>query len=411
MKKLLNLTIFIFFIFNFISCQNNFTKEEDSKNNPYLIMLSLDGFRWDYTENANTPVLDSLKKAGVIAESLKPSFPTKTFPNHYTIATGLYPDHHGIVENNFHATDLGKVFSISDRTSVEDGSFYGGEPIWVTAENQGMKSATLFWVGSEAKIMGIQPSIWYSYTETLSFADRIDSVYKWLSLPEAIRPHLILWYYPEPDHTGHDFGPYASETVEIVETLDAHLGDFFTKMRKLPIFNELNFIVTADHGMGPTDDDHVIFIDQLLDTADIEYLDGWNPDMNIKVKPGKLEKVYTILKNTPHLYAWKHDSLPERLHYGHNIRTQDITIVAYPGWAIGSTDRPHVGGGAHGYDNDFKDMHAIFYAAGPAFKKDFIQPTFENVNIYSLVAKVLNLVPAKTDGKIENVEEMLVKPE
>ena len=172
-------------------------------------------------------------------------------------------------------------------------------------------------------------------------------------------------------------------------------------MRKLPIFDELNFIVTADHGMGPTDDDHVIFIDQLLDTADIEFIDGFNPDMNIKVKPGKLEKVYTALKKTPHLYAWKHDSLPERLHYGHNIRTQDITIVAYPGWAIASKAKPKVGGGAHGYDNDFKDMHAIFYAAGPAFKKDFIQPTFENVNIYPLVAEILDLNPAKTDGELK----------
>ena len=144
---------------------------------------------------------------------------------------------------------------------------------------------------------------------------------------------------------------------------------------------------------------------------DIEYLDGWNPDMNIKVKPGKLEKVYSSLKNTPHLHAWKHDSLPERLHYGTNIRTQDITIVAYPGWAIGSTAKPNVGSGAHGYDNDFKDMHAIFYAVGPAFKENYIHTTFENVNIYPLIAEIMNLVPVETDGKLENVEGMLVKPE
>ncbi|HEY9115878.1 MAG TPA: ectonucleotide pyrophosphatase/phosphodiesterase, partial [Bacteroidales bacterium] len=394
-----------------VSCRGLNEKKDEKTNQPYLIMLSLDGFRWDYTEMANTPVFDSLKKVGVIAESLKPSFPTKTFPNHYTIATGLYPDHHGIVENNFHANDLGKEYSVMNRESVEDGSFYGGEPIWITAEKQGMKSATLFWVGSEADIMGMQPSIWYSYSETLSFDDRIDSVYKWLSLPEAIRPHLILWYYPEPDHTTHEVGPYSPVTIELIEALDSHLGEFFTEMRKLPIFDQLNFIILSDHGMGPTDDEHVIFIDQVVDTADIEFFDGWNPDMNIKVKPGKLEKVYSALKNTPNLFAWKHDSLPERLKYGHNVRTQDITIVAYPGWAIGSTAKPNVGGGTHGYDNDFKDMHAIFYAVGPAFKENYQHPTFENVNIYALIAEILNLVPAETDGKLENVEGMLVKPE
>jgi predicted AlkP superfamily pyrophosphatase or phosphodiesterase len=411
MKTSLSLILSALLVLDLVSCQNNVNNDKTGNEKPYLVMLSLDGFRWDYTENANTPVLDSLRKVGVVAESLKPSFPTKTFPNHYTIATGLYPGHHGIVENNFHATDLGKVYSIGDRESIVDGSFYGGEPIWVTAENQGIKSATLFWVGSEAEIKGVQPSIWYPYNEKLSFDDRIDSVYKWLSLPEAIRPHLVLWYFPEPDHTGHDFGPYAPETIEVVETLDAHLGNFFTEMRKLPIFNELNFIVTADHGMGPNDQEHVIIIDQIIDTADIEFIDGFNPDMNIKVKPGKLEKVYSILKNTPNLYAWKHDSLPERLHYGKNIRTQDITIVAYPGWAIGSTAKPQVGGGAHGYDNDFKDMHAIFYAAGPVFKENYIHPTFENVNIYPLIAEIMNMVPVETDGRLENVEGMLAKPE
>ena len=401
MKKYFLILITIILLGGF-SCQ-----KEEKTTQPYLVMLSLDGFKWDYTEYSNTPVLDSLKKVGVIAKSLKPSFPTKTFPNHYTIATGLYPDHHGIVNNSFYAPDLDKYYQIRDRDAVENGDFYGGEPIWVTAEKQSLKSATLFWVGSEAEINGYRPSIWMRYNHDLPYKTRVDTVIKWLSGSESTRPHLVMWYVDEPDHTGHGDGPNGLETIAVIESLDSLLGYYFTEMRKLPIFNQINFIITSDHGMGETSNDQVILIDQVFDTADIEYMGGWNPNYNIKVKPGKLEKVYQQLKSTPHLFTWKRDSIPDRLIYGNNPRTLDLTIVAYPGWALATTDRPNVGGGVHGYDNDFKDMHTIFYGAGPAFKNGFVHPTFENVNIYLLIANILKLTPVETDGKIENVEGML----
>lgn len=393
----------LLFIVTFYSCQNK------TSENPYLIVLSLDGFRWDYTDYVETPVLDSLMKVGVMAESLKPSFPTKTFPNHYTIATGLYPDHHGLVSNNFHAPDLGKKYSIRNRQAIEDGAFYGGEPIWVTAEKQNTKTATLFWVGSEAEIQGIRPSYWQLYNEKLSFEARIDTIARWLQLPEPARPHLIMWYYHEPDATEHDFGTTSRETLTMIKELDSCLGVYFTKMRQLPNFNQLNFIVTSDHGMTDLSEDRLILIDSFIDTADVEYMDGMNPNLNIKVKEGKLEKVYQELKNTPHLFVWKHDSVPSRLNYGTHIRTLDLCVVAYPGWAIATSWKKRIGMATHGFDNDFKDMHAIFYAAGPAFKKGFIQPTFENVNIYPLMAEIMEIIPVSTDGKLENVQSMLRK--
>lgn len=402
MKKFLFLVVSVS-LFAFYSCQ----KPQENKK-PYLIMLSLDGFRWDYPVYARTPVLDSLQKAGVIAESLKPSFPTKTFPNHYTIATGLYPDHNGMVNNSFYAPGLKKFYRISDREAVENGAFYGGEPIWVTAEKQNVRSATFFWVGSEAKIEGIRPDYWYRYDKSVPFKSRVDSVKHWLSLPENERPHLILWYYYQPDHIGHKEGPYSRKTIAMVEKLDSLLGYYFTQMRKLPEFRKLNFIITSDHGMTEISNDRVVLLNQYVDTADIDIIMGGNPNFNIKVKPGKLEKVYRQLKNTPHIFAWKHDSVPQRLHYGHNPRTLDIIVVPYPGWSVLSGKKRKVGNGSHGYDNDFKDMHAIFYAAGPAFKKGFVHPTFENVNIYPLIAKIMNLKPAPVDGKLENVETMLV---
>jgi len=403
MKK--NILLLLGLIIIFSSCNKETTKQDQ----PYLVVLSLDGFRWDYTQNARTPTLDSLKSAGVIAESLKPSYPTKTFPNHYSIATGLYPDHHGLVDNNFHATDLGREYSMKVREAVEDGSFYGGEPIWVTAEKQDVKSATFFWVGSEAEIQGVRPSFWYKYDYSIPFNARIDSIVNWLSLPETKRPHLIMWYYSEPDHTGHEAGPESEETRLLIEELDTYLDDFFMQMRKLPVFDQLNFIITSDHGMNATSNDRRIVMEQILDTSKIKFIDGITPNVNIKVKDGMLDDVFARLQAEPHLQAWKHGELPARLHYGTHVRTHDISMVADPGWTFVNAKYPDAIGGAHGYDNNLKDMHAIFYAAGPAFKSNYTHPTFENVNLYVLFAEILNIKPVETDGSMSNVEQMLKK--
>jgi alkaline phosphatase D len=323
------------------------------------------------------------------------------------MATGLYPDHHGIVLNSFYATDLGMRYSISDRQSVGNGIFYGGEPIWVTAKKQGVHTATLFWVGSEAAIEGTRPDIWYPYNHTLPFTSRIDSLVRWLSLPDSVRPHLILWYYPEPDGYGHHYGPSGTKTIAMVEQLDKWLGNFFTAMRKLPVYNKLNFIITSDHGMGPIADDRQVILDRYVDTASLTYRDGGNPVYNLGVKPGKLQTVYKALKKVPHIKVWEHDSLPARLHYGTNIRTHDLTVVADSNWSIYWSWHTGHGKGTHGYDNQWRAMHAIFYAAGPAFKKNYLQPAFPNTDLYPLVAHILKLKPAKTDGSLEDLKDML----
>ncbi len=407
MKKLLiPLLLLLVSIFSFNSCNNNKTKP--STEDPYLIMLSLDGFRWDYCEKANTPTFDSLKKAGSKAHSLKPCFPTKTFPNHYSMVTGLYPDNHGIVMNDFYATDLEREYSIRDRKAVGDGEFYGGKPIWNVAEENNIKSASLFWVGSSANVNNMRPSYWSSYFVGLSLDSRIDSLVNWLSLPAEKRPHLILWYYLEPDNIGHYHGPDSPELNQEIEKLDSFVGDFFTAMRKLPIFNKLNFIVTSDHGMSQLSPEREVFLDDFIDTNDIAFVNGGNPIMNIKAKEGNIEKVYNSLNSAnTHFKVWKHGELPSELHYGNNIRTQDMTIVADSGWSIGWSWKNYLGGGTHGFDNKNKDMHAIFFAAGPAFKENYMHPTFNNIDIYPLVGEVLNIKMPKSDGNKENILGLL----
>jgi len=389
----------------FQSCNN---VQNKIKTKPYLVVLSLDGFRWDYPEKANTPTLDSLEKVGVKAQSLKPCFPSKTFPNHYSIATGLYPDNHGIVLNWFYASDLKKNYSISDTKTVTDGRFYGGNPIWNVAEEQNVKTATLFWVGASADINQKRPSHWSLYKEDLSKKSRIDSVKKWLSMPLNERPQLIMWYYHEPDGIGHSFGPEGKETLKLVEELDAYLADFFKEMRKLPNYNDISFIITSDHGMKQLSPDKVFFLDKIIDTADLEIADGSNPIYNLKVKEGKLDKVYKQLSNyDKNLIAWKHNEVPHEFHYGTNIRTHDITVVSDSGYSIYWSWNEGNSKGTHGYKNSCKDMHAIFYAAGPDFKINYSQPTFNNIDIYPLMGKILNIDIPEVDGNLDNVQNML----
>jgi alkaline phosphatase D len=372
----------------------------------YVVMLSMDGCRWDYPQLAHMSNLAAIAKRGVKAESLQPSFPANTFPNHYSMATGLYPDHHGIVDNSFYAPELGGGFSLGNRDAVENGEFYGGEPIWVTAEKQSVRAASFFWAGSAAAIQGIRPSIWKRYDGSVSFEARVDSVVSWLQLPEERRPRLITWYFDQPDGSGHDYGPESAETVEMLQYLDSLVGDFTAKVEQLPIADQVNIIVTSDHGMAATSEDRVIFLDDYLNYAwlDTSISAMYDP------REGYEDSVYLALKKAPHYYAWKKDSIPERFHYGTHERIMDIVTLRDINWSAARrrTDRlERYNGGSHGYDPQDMQMHAIFYAMGPAFKAGYLHPSFENVHLYSLIAHILNLDPAPTDGSLDMVSDML----
>ena len=388
----------------FISCSNQQKSEEDS---PYIVMLSVDGFRWDYADKVPTPNLDKIAKMGVKAESLKASFPTKTFPNHYSMATGLYPDHHGIVLNSFYDPPTQRHYSIFDREAVEDGYFYGGEPIWVTAEKQGVISGSYFWVGSESEIKGVRPTYWKRYDHDFPYEQRIDSVISWLQKPAELRPHLILWYIDEPDGTGHKSGPDSKEMKDKIVELDFLIGYFMAEIQDLPIADKINILVTSDHGMGNVSEERKVVLEEHLTMDWIEEMQGYNPNYNIKVKDGYYDSVFNELKKIEHIAFWKSDMVPERLHYGKSDRTLDLVVVADSSWSLVPSADKKVGFGAHGYDNKNKDMFAIFYAYGPAFKENYISPSFNNVDIYPLIAHILNLQPAIIDGSLDNVKGLL----
>lgn len=401
MKKIQIITILFLFL-AIVGCKPEILKVE-----PYVVVLSMDGFRWDYTDRVLTPNFDKIAKLGVKAISMKPSFPTKTFPNHYSIATGLVPDHHGIVLNSFYDPESGRYYDIGNREAVEDGSFYGGEPIWVTAEKQGVISGSFFWVGSEAEIAGYRPTYWKVYEHKFPYVQRLDSVISWLQKPEDKRPHLIMWYFDEPDHSGHTFGPDSPEIKKMVIRLDSTLGIFMDKLQALDIAGEINFIVTSDHGMGNISNDRKVVLGDYIDVDLIEEIQGYNPNYNIAVKDGFEDQVLQQLQSVEGITTWKAENVPARLNYGTNDRCLDLVVVADNSWSVVLDASKNVGKGAHGFDNDNRDMHAIFYAYGPTFKSNYISPTFDNVDIYPLICQILKLKPAPVDGKLEHVEGML----
>ncbi len=376
-------------------------------NENLLVVLSMDGFRWDYPEKVPTPNLDSIAAYGVKAKRFIPSFPTTTFASHYTMATGLHPDKHGILANRFYAPDLDADFNKGDRTTVEDGKFYGGEPIWVTAEMQNLKTATFYWVGSEADVQGIRPTYWKQYDHDFPYGQRIDTVIYWLGLPEEMRPRLVMWYFDEPDSSGHRYGPESDSVKSVIARLDSLVGVFLKKMLALPHAEKINFIIVSDHGMAELSPEREIFLDKHIDTSMIVLVDGSNPTMNIKVKDGYLDDVYESMKQIENMSVWKHGEVPERLQHGTHIRTHDLILLADKGYSISWSWRPNRSKATHGFDNALEDMHAIFYAIGPDFKINYKAHELHTVDLYSLMAYLLKLQPAEGDGNFERISNVI----
>jgi predicted AlkP superfamily pyrophosphatase or phosphodiesterase len=405
MNRMRTLPMLLVLLLLSISCRRN-----HSEPATYTVVVSLDGFRWDYPEIYNTPTLDRMAMEGVKAERMIPSFPTKTFPNHYTLATGLYPDNHGIINNSFYAEELGGIYRMGDRDMVTDPDAYFGEPVWVTAEKQGVRAASYFWVGSEAPVGGTHPSIWKKYDGSVPYSERIGEVVAWLSLPPSRRPGLVLLYFDEPDASGHEFGPVHPSTGVVVARLDSLLGVLRNEISDLPHGDRVNLIVLSDHGMGEVSPSrYTNLMDYIRDDQMVRIVGG-NPVYLVDATDGLEEEIMASLETAPGVSAWLREEIPGHFHYGNSLRFPDILVTADSLWSIGTSDdasRYH--GGAHGYDQSFSQMHAIFYAEGPAFKQGYVHPIFPNVDVYTIICRSLGLRGADTDGDPGRVDAMFAE--
>ena len=365
-----------------------------------VIVLGFDGFARRYLDTDSAPALHALAREGVsTANGMIPSFPTITFPNFYALATGLYPDHSGIVNNRFYDSAYVDEF-IYKNPIAHEAHWWGGEPIWVTATKQGTPVGAMFWVGSDAPIQGVRPAHWHSYDHAIPFGARIDTLLAWLDLPAGERPRLLMGYFEEPDMQGHIHGPDAPETRASVLRVDSALAQLVGGLKSRGLYDSVDIIVVADHGMAAISPERRVYLDDAVDSANVNVV-NLSPNLMISARDGNNDALLARLQKLPHVTVWKKSGVPARLHYGTNARIPAIVGVADPGWMIEwRNGRPYNGLGEHGYDNASPDMRALFVARGPDFKPGSTISEFPNVDVYDLLARLLGITAAPNDGTL-----------
>ena len=373
----------------------------------YTVIISLDGLRWDYLDTYDVPFMNQLAHDGVKAV-MQPSFPSKTFPNHYTLATGLTPDHHGIITNTFWDRERGVEFSLGNKDTRSKGYYYGGDPVWLTAKHQGVKTATVFWVGSDVAIQGEHPTYWRDYqTEQMDFPGRVDEIIRLLKLPEKDRPHLVMAYFEEPDRSGHNYGPMHRMTRRAVEDMDLLLSGLWARIQLLPFADKVNLIVTGDHGMTSVDPKRFVDIDDVLPKHWYERFCNDYPTLIYASAPQYIDSICDALQGVDHIRAWKKADLPAYLGYGTNKNMGDVVVLPDVGWLF--ADKPSKKQrGSHGFDHTAADMQVGFRAIGPDFKVGYEKADrFRNVCIYPLLCYLLGVQPSPNDGDLDEVRDML----
>ena len=381
---------------------------------PIVILISLDGFRYDYVERFQPENLSRFIAEGTSAKGLIPSFPTKTFPNHYTIATGMLPEHHGLVDNAFYEPAKNQVYTMGNRDIVQDGYWYGGTPIWVLAEQQGIKAASYFFVGTEAPIQGVRPSYYYDYDGGVPNLTRIAKVFDWLRLPAAERPRLITLYFSDMDDTGHRYGPNNDlELKKTLNRLDHELGALFEGLESFDL--PIHVVLVSDHGMAPVNKDHLIPLDQLTEGISARVVNnGALAHLHLEDPKKKKEVIKLLLGRNQHITV---DDLTTTANYSDLAafpqRKGDLLILPKEGYYLADASgmmRYQTNAarfqtetfGEHGFTPRYEDMRGIFYAKGPQIKEGLKVEPFQNIHIYPLLCHILGLpVPAGTDGKLE----------
>ncbi|MFT4091685.1 MAG: ectonucleotide pyrophosphatase/phosphodiesterase [Asticcacaulis sp.] len=372
-----------------------------------LILISIDGFHPDYLTRGVTPNLNAIGQQGVSAV-MRPSFPSVTFPNHYTLVTGLRPDHHGVVGNTMiDPRRPDQRFSLSNAAAVTDRFWWDdGVPFWVSAEQAGMKTGTMFWPGSEAEIRGVRPSYYVKFNQKLPGDARVDQVLAWLDLPEGERPQATTLYFDIVDTAGHHHGPESEKINEAVASVDQSIGYLLTQLKARGLDGKVNIVVVSDHGMSPTAAERGVFLDELIPADSYRFVTLGPVAMLNAVDGRDAEVAAGLLKEHEHMQCWRKGELPERLQFGTHIRVPAFVCMAEARWLIAQNRTKGVGytGGAHGYDPESPDMASSFIAAGPGIRQGVALSTFDNVDVYPFVMHLLKLKPEPNDGSLKALE-------
>lgn len=366
-----------------------------------VLLVSIDGFRADYLDLGLTPNLRRLADDGVRAQWMNPSYPSLTFPNHYTVVTGLRPDHHGVVHNSMSDAELGD-FRIRDRDAVGNGGWWGGEPIWVTAEKAGLPTAAMFWVGSEAPVSGVRPGRWSQFDSEIAVDERVDRVLGWLSEPAPTRPRLSTLYFEHLDSAGHRNGPDAPETLAVLVEMDAAIGRLMDGLASRGLTDTVDLILVSDHGMAEVPAGQVVAVEDMVAPTDARLVSA-GQSVGFDPLPGRQTAAEAqLLGRHEHYECWRRGELPARWHYGTHPRVPTIVCQMDEGWdALPAEYAPRAAGhtrGSHGFDPALPSMRTIFIADGPSFADGVVLPAIDNVDVYPLLAHLLGVEPAAHDG-------------
>ncbi|MBM4171432.1 MAG: alkaline phosphatase family protein [Ignavibacteria bacterium] len=380
-----------------------------AQSTPYVILISFDGFRWDYLNRSISPNLEKIRENGVSALSLRPAFPSKTFPNHQSIITGMYIENHGIISNNFFDKSSNHWFKMSDTSAVRNPQWYLGEAFWETAERNGITTASYFWPGSELSLSSRRPTYFMNYVHERPYIERIEGVIEWLKLPMEKRPRFITLYFDDTDTYGHDFGTTSKELNESIERLDNYTGILLKRLEEINLKDSVNIIIVSDHGMTDTPQEKVINIENIISSKEIKFYDD-GPFMRIDGPVNLIKEAYTKLKShEKNFRTYLTEELPGYFHYKKNPMIGSIILIADIGWSLVTNRKSQYNAKAnHGYDNNHIDMHGIFIASGPNFKKNYKTGTVWNIDIYPLLCKIFDIIPnPETDGDLERIEFLL----
>lgn len=380
---------------------------------PPLLLVSIDGFRADYLGRGLTPMLDGLAADGVRAEYLRPSFPSLTFPNHYTLVTGLRPDRNGIIANTMEDERIpNERFSSANRAAIENARWWDeATPLWTTVQRAGGRAATMFWPGSEAPVHGRHPDYWVRYDRDIADDARVDAVLDWLDLPARERPSLVTLYFDRVDIQGHHFGPDSNEVDDALRSIDNALARLLAGLDRRGLRDSLNLVIVSDHGMTATSPERVVFLDEIV-PKEWMHVVMWGVLTGISPAPEHRDEVERLLL-APHAHMQCHrrGAMPARFDYGSNRRIPPILCLARSGWVINDhasfERKKRFSLGEHGYDIDDVEMRAIFVARGPAFRRSVVIPPFDNVDVYPLLAHLLGITAEPNDGDLARVRATL----
>ena len=389
-------------------CASSRSASDAEKADHTLILISLDGFAASYLSTFEAPNITELARGGLQAGGLVPTFPSKTFPTHYSVVTGMHAGNHGIIANRMYDPEMDEWFWLSKSDAVSNGEWYDdAEPIWVTAEEQGVKTAPMFWPGSEAEINGRRPTYWFAYDGQISNQDRVAQALQWMDLPDSERPAFISLYFSDVDGAGHRFGPDSDQVGAAIARVDSSIGLLLDGLEERDRTRDTDIIILSDHGMTAVDTTRIIVLDDYIDVATVTITDT-SPVLALLPDENDADSLVQVLASAhPNMQAFNKKDLPARFHYSEHVRIPPVIAIADEGWTIVTRERynpARFGGGTHGYDNALKSMHGLFVASGPSIPGGTRTDVVDVIDIYNLLAELLGIVPAENDGTTKLVD-------